>query len=158
MSPASLGQSDSALRIWCCRHMSLPERVGAKFSGLVLKTLPQAAATTVYAAISPDLLNQSGKPFRCDCCFIVHAIITAAPFLPLPPSRHPPARTFPSFFACPVLHLLCLPPARQLCLLSEPPAPTLPAWLGLCLSFHSASAPSSHTIIGKQGYSLYGKV
>ncbi|KAL0030577.1 hypothetical protein WJX79_005883 [Trebouxia sp. C0005] len=42
------------------RHLTLTERLAAKCTGPVMKTLPQAAATTIYAAVSPDLLDKSG--------------------------------------------------------------------------------------------------
>ncbi|DBB15688.1 hypothetical protein WJX82_002856 [Trebouxia sp. C0006] len=42
------------------RHLTLTERLAAKCAGPVMKTLPQAAATTIYAAVSPDLLDKSG--------------------------------------------------------------------------------------------------
>ena len=45
-----------------CRHLTLKDRLVAKCSGKKMKSLPQAAATTVYAAVSPDLLDKSGKP------------------------------------------------------------------------------------------------
>ena len=60
--------------------------MSAKFSGLVLKTLPQAAATTVYAAISPDLLNQSGMLLPLlllPCCACNPVLFAPAP--PPPP-------------------------------------------------------------------------
>lgn len=78
--------------------MSLPERMSAKFSGLVLKTLPQAAATSVYAALSPDLLNQSGKllplsllPYcASNQCCLPHP----TPPCPTPSPPRPPSLSF----------------------------------------------------------------
>ena len=47
-----------------CRHLTLTERLAAKCTGPVMKTLPQAAATTIYAAVSPDLLDKSGTAYH----------------------------------------------------------------------------------------------
>jgi len=43
-----------------CRHLTATEKLAAKVAGPVMKTLSQAAATTIYAAVSQDLLDKSG--------------------------------------------------------------------------------------------------
>ncbi len=58
-----------------CRHLTLTERLAAKCAGPVMKTLPQAAATTIYAAVSPDLLDKSGDAHHCNY-YILEANLT----------------------------------------------------------------------------------
>lgn len=43
------------------RHLTATEKVAARCAGPVMKTVPQAAATTIYAVVSPDLLDKSGS-------------------------------------------------------------------------------------------------
>ena len=45
-----------------CRHMGLAAKIFAFVGPLFMKSIPQGAATTVYAATAPELEGKSGEP------------------------------------------------------------------------------------------------